>query len=535
MICRDILCAEERELVDNACRIRPSQSDSSCYYMLIKMTYVGEVDLLQDKVVEDTLIDNLEFRLADLIPEFYDEAIKMDIFIKRNVMSHNQSLEYIILRILIEPNNVEGHDIQNATIHSIHEKEIDINSDKFVAELVLYNITTQGDGIFITVPNQNRASPDILLLSKTKMVGNKSDTICSIENVMPFKKVDMCPHVKATFDEMAFVLKDDGLHGPGDVTLSSWEYAILGKDILICLDAFEIMYEKIAKLAARNDQSKATKTDKVHPKHLLSLVCVCLSMTCLLITIAIISTFSELHSQPGINNIMLCTCLLLTQAFYQFGAGQSSLKSWACALIGGICHFLWLSVLFSMNACCIQMFRIFTSRTKLKSRFELKLTLKYLTYIIGSSLCFVIVNLGVSLGTSNGMASGYGGNLCYITSPMMHLYTFVIPFALAIIVNLGLFGFVILKINQSRIASRELHGERSYFGAYVRLSTLTGLTWIFGYLYVFLKDETLEYLFIICNASQGVFIMVAFIVNRRVFNLVRKRSGIQKTESTNDG
>ena len=540
MKCRDILCAENRELVENYCRIRPSQNNPACYYVLIKMTYIG-FDVL-DKVSGDAFFKALEDRLAGLIEGFYDEAISIDMFIKTKPLPH-QPVEYIFLRILIEKSGGE-HDIQNATVYNVHNRKIDINLKWFLAELVLYNVTAQGqeikdkDGeeeIFISVPKPNKASPDILKLSQTKRVGNKSDSFCSTEEVKPFKIVDLCPHVRTSFDEMPVAIGDDLLYAPENLTLSLWEYAIRGKDVLICLDAFEILYEKLEKRVAENDQPRATKNDRVHPKHLLSLVCVCVSIVCLLITIATISTFPELHSQPGMNNIILCTCLLLAQLFYQFGAGQSSLKSWACALIGGICHFLWLSVMFSMNVCCIQMFRIFKSPTKLKSRFALKLTLKYLTYISGSSVFLVTVNLVVSLGTSNGMASGYGGKLCYISSPMMHLYTFVIPFAFTIIVNLVLFGFVILKINRTNIASRDLHGERNYFGAYVRLSTLTGLTWIFGYLFIILKNETLEYLFIICNASQGLFIMVAFIVNKRIYKLVRRRRGIANTESTNDG
>ena len=188
-----------------------------------------------------------------------------------------------------------------------------------------------------------------------------------------------------------------------------------------------------------------------------------------------------------------------------------------------------------MNVCCIQMFRIFKSPTTSKSRFELKLTLKYILYITGSPLFLVVVNLGISLGTSNGMTSSYGGKLCYISSPMMHLYTFVIPSAFTIVVNLVLFACVFIKIYQTSTASRELHRERNYFGAYVRLSSLTGLTWIFGYLFIILKNETLEYLFIICNASQGFFIMVAFILNKRIYTLICRRKGVDKTMSTNDG
>ena len=43
---------------------------------------------------------------------------------------------------------------------------------------------------------------------------------------------------------------------------------------------------------------------------------------------------------------------------------------------------------------------------------------------------------------------------------------------------------------------------------------------MFGFLQIFVRHNVLEYLFIIFNASQGFFIMVAFICNQRVCNLV---------------
>ena len=55
--------------------------------------------------------------------------------------------------------------------------------------------------------------------------------------------------------------------------------------------------------------------------------------------------------------------------------------------------------------------------------------------------------------------------------------------------------------------------------SYARLSTLIGVTWIFGFINLLIRHDILEYLFIVLNASQGVFIMIAFVLNKRVCSL----------------
>ena len=445
-------------------------------------------------------------------------------------------MEYLVVQLIVVQSD-KGRDILANIAYALHKQRLSLYYFEipfnFSTELVTYDITTSENEMVIVIPGEDPKAADVLKVAHSKQIGNVKNNVCPLkEEVSPFKNIDLCVHVKISFGEIPMRLDNGILFGPGNLTLSQWEYDINGKDVLICYDDFVIFYEHLQMPVKDETQSIISK--RVHPKQMLSLACVCLSIVCLLATISIYTKYTELHSQPGVNNIILCVCLLMAQVFYQFGAGQTSLSNWACALIGGLCHFLWLTMMFCMNVCCIQMFKIFKSPMSLQAKFDMKLTLKYIIYITGSSLFLVAVNLCVSLGTSNGTTSGYGGKLCYISSPMMHLYTFVVPSAFTLAVNFVLFACVVFKINETSAASRELHKQRNYFGAYVRLSSLTGLTWIFGYLFIILKKETLEYLFIICNASQGFFIMVAFILNKRVFTLMRRGQGHDKTLSTND-
>ena len=232
--------------------------------------------------------------------------------------------------------------------------------------------------------------------------------------------------------------------------------------------------------------------------------------------------FPVLHSQPDINNIILCISLFLAQTLYQFGAAQTSLPDWACSLIGVICHFLWLAVMFSMNVCSVELYLVFRSMRKLPSNLKRWHTIRNVLIIVFSSSFFVVINIVVSLASSSGQNIGYGGSNCYLSSITLQLITFAVPSAAIIICNILLFGFVVFKIKKFSTSSANLKQERNYLEIYARLSTLTGLTWVFGFLQLILRFETLEYVFILLNASQGVFILVAFVVNRRVLSLCIK-------------
>ena len=202
---------------------------------------------------------------------------------------------------------------------------------------------------------------------------------------------------------------------------------------------------------------------------------------------------------------------------YQFGAGQTSLPGWACTLIGAICHFLWLTAIFSMNACSIHIYLTFSKSRVLLSTFDYKNTFYHIAYIGVASLAFVSLNIIISLIRSQGYNVGYGGNLCYLSSNLNQVLTFLVPLSILLVSNMLLFILVVYKIN--RAAAVKAKKEKSFLLIYARLSSLTGITWIVGYLQLLLSHEVFEYLFILFNASQGIFIMIAFVMNKRVYLL----------------
>ena len=157
-----------------------------------------------------------------------------------------------------------------------------------------------------------------------------------------------------------------------------------------------------------------------------------------------------------------------------------------------------------------QMFKIFKSSVLVSHRFNSTTSGKCIMYVFCTSLTFVVTGLTISFLLSRVENSGYGGSICDLLDYLMHSLMFIIPTALTIIVNIGLFGYIVFVLNKTTHDAAMLQQERNYFGVYIRLSTLTSYMdiWLSS---PFIQLDVIEYFFIVFNSLQGVFIMPAFV------------------------
>ena len=291
--------------------------------------------------------------------------------------------------------------------------------------------------------------------------------------------------------------------------------------VYVCVDDF---LSSAAKQDPEQENHHQSSTDdSVSAQGTMSLVCACISIVCLVLTLVTYALFQELRTQPGINTIALVICLLVAQYLFQFGSDHSdSLSDWGCQTIGVLIHFLWLMVMFWMNICSIHMFLVFITIDKITPpKNSLKQTFLYTTYTVIAPIIFVIINIVVSVRRSDIEGMGYGDEICYITEYWMIGYVFALPVGIIVVVDMSLFLAVVIKMWRMPTANSETKHTRKGFAIYAKLSTLTGITWVFGFAYVFTDFTTLEYIFIMFNASQGVFIFLAFVCNKRILNLYK--------------
>lgn len=260
----------------------------------------------------------------------------------------------------------------------------------------------------------------------------------------------------------------------------------------------------------------------IQPQVTVSVVCTAMSISCLTITIFTYAIFSELRSVPGKNNILLSTHLLIAQCFFQFTFTRTEYPE-LCIVFGILTHFFWLTAILWMSACTVHMFRTFVTRKTYSSKriLDPQVCIYTLCCYLFAALV-VAINVGVSARQSDGKSIGYGGNICYISSPLMVGLTFALPVGIIIVINLLVFLIVIYKISESTMHFDMQPTERANTIIYMKLSTLTGATWIFGYIYIWTGFEPMEFVFIVLNAGQGVFIFLSFVCNKKVMCLYQE-------------
>ena len=271
--------------------------------------------------------------------------------------------------------------------------------------------------------------------------------------------------------------------------------------------------------ANKNIGKKSSLHVEYDTEVILSIVCTSVSMLCLVIVLVTYSIFSSLRTLPGLNNMGLSLSLLLAQLLYLLGGVIEITADWLCKTLGILLHFSLLNSYFWMLVCTFHMMRTFVFISKLTAP-ENKISkfVKYTVFVILASALLVVVNIVISVLDKSTI--GYGSVTCYISSRHMILYTVAIPLGVIVLSNLIMFVYVMIKVCTLPEVSKSTNNDRNNMVIFAKLSTLTGITWLFAYLYQWTELKAFSYMFILANALQGLFIMFSFIANRRVFNMI---------------
>nr|KAG5703533.1 hypothetical protein BaRGS_020167 [Batillaria attramentaria] len=264
---------------------------------------------------------------------------------------------------------------------------------------------------------------------------------------------------------------------------------------------------------------------------LLSVVCTSLSLAGLAVTFLTYAVFRPLRTAPGKNNMNLCLALFLAQLLYLVGSGRTEVPG-LCKAMGILIHYAWLAAFAAMSVCSFHMWRVFTSLTVAHDSHndngQRRLQL-YTVYIWGAAAAVVVVTLMVHLVVTGGDSIGYGGQYCYLTTPLGIGLAMGAPVVMVVLANAVFFFLTVHTIRRSPRVTKSRQDEQHVW-VYLKLSTLTGITWTLAFLIFFteVKDfrvsvKAIEYAFTVVNGLQGIFICVSFVLNRRVMALVPER------------
>ena len=202
-----------------------------------------------------------------------------------------------------------------------------------------------------------------------------------------------------------------------------------------------------------------------------------------------------------------------------------------CIAVGIILHYVYLCRFFWMTVMWSEMVKNTYNIRKLNKSppKNWKLLTLYILLAWLIPLVIVIPTIIVNFTVDSSVNYGIGGG-CWINQPIALIVTFVIPVGLSIVFNVIAFVIVMVVIGcircrpiASSLGSTEWKKQTwKDFRFALALLTVTGLSWVFGFLALFASHLSWAwYLFIIFNTTQALTIVVAFLFTKKVFHLYR--------------
>ncbi|XP_071963303.1 uncharacterized protein [Antedon mediterranea] len=411
-------------------------------------------------------------------------------------------------------------------------------SDNFpVDQLIVHNFNRTR--MIIAGKNSIHVPESGYSLEMTYDIQNDS-SICvsfTLNSCMHSLPVSSCPLVELKYESF---IKHNGnatlLHKATGKIFSSVEYSLtLNGTILVC-SFFNQTAEPFGRsLFIYSDTLKVV-----------NLIGVILSLIGLFLTFAIRCAIRELRTHSGKIIMNLSFALFIAQSLTLL-QGYFLFDPVVCSVAAAVLHYIWLVAFLWMNSMAIDLFRIFRA---------IKLTIKdsdrdrvvfrrYMLYSWCSPVVIVCILLGVhfsDVADHSVFHFKYGDeSVCWIRDEFATLVVFGIPIGLVIIVNFILFVCTIYGIRKAKHSSTRIQNKSKRdqiseeLTIYIRISSIMGLTWAFGFLASFVDHTAIWYIFIILNTLQGLFIFIAFNINRSMKATFRNRARLQNSSTSRTG
>ena len=254
------------------------------------------------------------------------------------------------------------------------------------------------------------------------------------------------------------------------------------------------------------------------------------SMLFLLILLITYTLFNkELQTLPGKNIMCLSGTLMLTHILYIISL-HANFHVKLCTAVGILLHwsvmfdFLWMAVI------AFDLYITFRKPLRLSSA---QRTRRFRIYVgLTSSISILMIVICVTLEFSGKNLMKYGiGNNCFVTNFWANLFAVVVPIGFILLFNTI---FLTLTITSIYITQRQVEGSLSKDRKCrnnklhltlmtLKLTTLTGLGWITGFIASLLQSSALTYLFVALITFQGLFVFIGFVCTKRIWKLYRKK------------
>ncbi|CAC5402819.1 unnamed protein product [Mytilus coruscus] len=252
-----------------------------------------------------------------------------------------------------------------------------------------------------------------------------------------------------------------------------------------------------------------------------------ISMICLSATFITYCLFPSLRSVPGKNNMSLVFSLFCLQAVYTISTHKIE-HLLSCQVIGIIIHYFLLSYFACLSVCTFHMLKALSSTSGPYSTGHGNRTvLVYCLFSYCTPTIIIIVNIVVTFSLADNIGYGVRGYICFVKYSSAVIGTVIIPISFICVCNVAFFVMTMRKISSTpkiqRTSSHKTTHDNSI--VYIKLFSITGITWVFPIIDAFLPMTSLTVMFSLLNVLQGVYIFLSYICNTRVRRMYRNLCG----------
>lgn len=252
-----------------------------------------------------------------------------------------------------------------------------------------------------------------------------------------------------------------------------------------------------------------------------------IAMSC---TVTTYLLFAELRNLPGLAVLNLCVSnILFDLTFLASSAISMPRDDHLCLVAAILAHYEGLAAYFWTNVMAADLY-LTLGRWSAAPRSPSKILPRYMLYAYGLPLVIVSMAVGVEFCHCTGdLSVDYGVLICWINNPTANMIFFGVPLALALLANVVLFVMTIVVVQRSTSCPSCTRFEKAWcqLKLYGRMATVMGFAWVFALISACFDAASapgiaFTYIYIVLNASGGIFVFFAFTCNKRVLHLYKK-------------
>ncbi|CAH1780900.1 unnamed protein product [Owenia fusiformis] len=461
--------------------------ENTDYWKILKKTLI-ELFL---EVLEPCIVEEIKLKAID----DRDPLIHFDITSKYKLKVENRiPLDEIHTTFFnnILKETISAHPKRTQEILDLHEVCLSLFGEKSCWN---YGCVTKSSeiigGDFVSRNESNNNNQSAIAISIPRMTYNTTD--CPRKPVNP-NSVEILTNGSIVSIDTGNLLSED-------------EFLLVGNMVYVCVNE-SVEFDNLTAVWKYDDTMG-----------LLTIICTTLSLVCMFIRLILQPFVPLFQNFPGKLQFLFILSLFLASLLFLIGPNCIHIKE-LCITLGVLIHWSYLAVFTWTVIIARDMFYIFSPSSFAKSTDTNVSVLKRYT-LLAWGVPAVIVAISLGLDFSNidpAFKPMYGRGICWISQRYPLLIFFTIPIAISILVNIGFFiptAISLWKSMKQRVLSTNKTSEYP-FGIYAKLFCLMGFTWIFAFIAPY--NIALWYIFIVLNASQGVFIFLAFVLRKQVWD-----------------